>query len=547
MPYEPGTVATVVQLSDLHLLGGQERQEDLLDALVEAMAVERARRGQSVDLLVVTGDVFDSSSLEPARAIGAFRDLHRRLLEALGGPVPTVVVPGNHDRRKMGLVGPHRQELFDHFARAMEGEALVHGSTVPFLSRVVDPEFHGLPFWLIAYDSTYLPRGLLSAGGALRQEDLLHAASTIGDRRPEWPVLFLLHHHLVPTPLTDVGVIDGAGTPAVIRWGLEHLLPALVANGDREELTMTALGSGTALSTLHAMERAVVVLHGHKHYATARLLRGVQSDQGDVMIVSAGSAGTAQPWYPTTSREAAKLWPSFNILELEQDRLHVDDVSFGYGESRGSVVVRPMVAAGKDGARWSLRPVSGEPILPLGPRLSENRLTCRLEASDDGRRWHVHGERLFTGDGDSPSRFSDTVDALEDGRLELVEEGGRHRDGPGLPAEVELHRHTPLRYRIDHGVCRVMSEAERLFGSRHSPYAWLGLMNRYASGEARFEVTGPAGSLRNAFASETDLGNGIERPLRVQAKSNGNDRIVVHYPDCPPRTLIRVYWRLERR
>lgn len=538
---------TVVQLSDLHLLGAQERQQDLLDALVEAMAVERARRGQPADLLVVTGDVFDSSSLDPARAIGAFRDLHGRLLDALGGRVPTVVVPGNHDRRKMGLVGPHRQELFDHFAHAMEGEAFVHGSTVPFLSRVVDPAFHGLPCWLIAYDSTYLPRGLLSAGGALRQEDLLHAAAIIGDRHPEWPVLFLLHHHLVPTPLTDVGVIDGAGTPALVRWGLEHVLPALVANGDREELTMTALGSGTALSTLHSMQRAVVVLHGHKHYATARLLRGVQTDQGDVMIVSAGSAGTAQPWYPTTSREAAKLWPSFNILELEPDRLHVDDVSFGYGESRGSVVVRPMVAAGKDGPRWALRPVSGEPILPLGPRLERNHLACHLEPSDDGRRWHVHGERIYTGDAGAPVRFSDTVDALEDGRLALADPGGRFTDGPGLPAEIELHRDAPLRYRIEDGVCRVMGEAARLFGPRHSPYAWLGLMNRYASGEAVFEVKGPAGSLRDAFASETDLGNGIERPLRVQARSNGSDRIVVRYPDCPPRTLIRVYWRLERR
>ena len=75
-----------------------------------------------------------------------------------------------------------------------------------------------------------------------------------------------------PAPLTDVGVVKVDKTPRLVRWGVEHLLPTLIANADREEMTMTALGAGTSLSTLHALDRAVLVLHGHKHYATARLL-----------------------------------------------------------------------------------------------------------------------------------------------------------------------------------------------------------------------------------------------------------------------------------
>jgi len=446
-------VSLLVQLSDLHLLGDREGQPALLDALVRALDGERRRRERPADLLVVTGDVFDSSSLPADEAIAAFRDLHGRVREALGRPdLPTVVVPGNHDRRRMGIFGPHDQALFDALAEATVGEAFVHGSRVPFLSEVVPPELHGLPLWLVVFDSTYLPHGWLSAGGALRQEDLLHAASVIGRREPSWPVVFLLHHHLVPTPLTDVGIIDPSGTSRLVRWGVEHLLPRLVANGDREELTMTALGSGTALSTLHTMGRAVVVLHGHKHYATARLLRGVEADQGDVMLVSAGSAGTAQPWYPTTSREAARLWPSFNVVELGDQGLAVDIISFGYDDSRGNVVVRPMVRAGREDARWLLRPVTGDVHKrgEAGPRLASNELTCRLEPGSSGppgARWDIVADRRFDGAPErTPAAFSDTVDALEDGTLTVLS-GPKPEDVGGRPGVVEWGAGAPPRRR----------------------------------------------------------------------------------------------------
>ena len=54
--------------------------------------------------------------------------------------------------------------------------------------------------------------------------------------------------------------------PRSARWLLGKALPTLVSNADREELTMTALGAGTALSTLHTFGRPVLLLHGHKHF-----------------------------------------------------------------------------------------------------------------------------------------------------------------------------------------------------------------------------------------------------------------------------------------
>jgi hypothetical protein len=53
-----------------------------------------------------------------------------------------------------------------------------------------------------------------------------------------------------------------------------------------------------------------------------------------------------------------------------------------------------------------------------------------------------------------------------------------------------------------------------------------------------------SGALRGGFASETDLGTGLERPLR-RSPGSTDDALVIDYPECPPRTLIRVYWPLE--
>jgi 3',5'-cyclic AMP phosphodiesterase CpdA len=542
-------MAIIAQLSDLHLLSGEGEQADILAALVAALRQELTERSGRLDLLAITGDVFDTASRAPARSVAAFMELYDELTRALGAPVPTVIVPGNHDRRRSGLLGPFRREPFLELRRALGSRAFVHGTAVPFLSQVVPPEHHRLPVWIVAFDSTYVPSGLISAGGSLRQEDILHAAAAIGTREPDWPVLFLLHHHLVPTPLTDVGVVKVDQTPQLVRWGVEHLLPTLIANADREEMTMTALGAGTALSTLHALGRAVVVLHGHKHYATARLLGGLAQGQGDVLIVSAGSCGTVQGWFPTTAKDAATLWPSFNLIDLLPDRLSVDVVSFGYrGEARGVVHTRPLVSARRSGARFTFTPVRLEAAQAHSPSIDQNELICRLAPNGSAPRWDCYCERRYTGQPlVAPERYGDAVDALEDSELCELDERGQPL-GPSLhpPTQLSLERGRTTRYRIVGAYLRTVADAERMFGLRWAPYAWQGLMNRYASADVRLEIhAGAPKALRDAFASETDLGTGLQQPLALAPESN-DDVVVVRYRDCPPRTLLRVYWPLEQ-
>jgi 3',5'-cyclic AMP phosphodiesterase CpdA len=537
-------LSRIVQLSDLHLLADPREQALISDALVAALADDHARRGGSAALLAITGDVFDSATLEPKSATRVFLELHERIQGAIGGEVPTIIVPGNHDRRRAGLFAPHREELFQVLAHAAPPSVWVHGCDSPFLSRVIPASFHGLPLWVVAFDSSFLPNGLLSAGGMIRQEDLLQAASQLRTN-PDWPVLFLLHHHLVPTPLTDLGAIDLDEQRPLLRWGVQRLLPRIVAHADREELTMTALGAGTALSTLHTLGRAVLVLHGHKHYATARMLDGVAHGEGDVLIVSAGSAGTAQTWNATT-KDAARIWPSFNVAVFEDGRLEVDMVSFSWKERSGArPVVRPLAVARKRGARWDLDPVDVKDERDEGPELELNQSEVTLRPSrSSARRFDADCVRTILGTGTSaPGEYLETVHGIANARL-LLHSDGAHPRLCSVPRDLRLVVGGATRYRLIGGLCRTLTEVERAHGDSGSPFEWVGLMNRYRSASARLTLAGLGEGAADAFASVTDLGTGRERPWPIERSED--QVLTVEHPRCRARTLIRIYWPLQR-
>ena len=538
-------MSSIVQLSDIHLLAAPGEQGAILDALVAALDKTQSRFGVSPELLVITGDVFDSVTVEPKQAVRTFCGLHDRILATVGRALPTIVVPGNHDRRKIGLLGPHRDDLFRHLADALRSRAFVHGTATPFLSAVVPESVHRQACWVIAYDSTYLPQGWLSAGGVLRQEDLLHAASRIDGEHPDWPVLFLLHHHLVPTPLTDIGHIEASENSALVQWSVRHLLPHIVANADREELTMTALGAGTALSTLHSLGRAVLVLHGHKHYATARLLDGMREGQGDVLLVSAGSCGTAQPWSPTHERDVARLWPSFNWIELDEHKAVVHTVAFGWkGASAGAVVFRPLVNAERSAERWALRPLPAVCEEEDGPMLDENHGRYRLTRSSahGGARWDYECVReVRAHEGMRPHRYVETLDGADGAEVRV---NGETRP-QGLPRQLELGLDGRTWFSVTGGLPRTLDEARRLRGERSAPFASLALMNRYRSRSVTLSVDGLGAAANEAFASELDLGTGLEQPARID-RPGSEGRVRVGRENCPARTLLRIYWPLRR-
>lgn len=530
-------MSLIVHLSDLHLLSGAPEQDGILSSLLTALERERARRGREVDLVVVSGDLFETGSVDPKSAATEMSALLRCIDHALGRPTPTLLVPGNHDRRRIGLFGPHRGELFSALRDSLPPHVFVHGCDTPFLGKLVPAAHHGQPFLLVAYDSTYLPSGYLSAGGIIRGEDLLKLAAEIADADPALPVVFVLHHHLVPTPLTDLGPIETHRLPALAHFALHRILPVLVSHADREELTMTALGAGSALSMLHALGRAVLVLHGHKHVATARKLDRVRRGDGDVLLTSAGSSGTAQGWTGSAVPDAARLWPSFNVLELEGDALSVETVSFGYkGRSAAAVTYRPLVWAERRGAEWSLAPVPTSLDDRVGPELTLDESTVTLRSSSDGARWDARVDRRVDPAGArSIRRYVESIEGAPGGTILLDAE---HRP---LPARVEIRPGTPRSFELVSAFLRTWCEASRVRGIASAPYERVGLMNRYRSARARLVLRGLGDRASEAFGSRVDLGTGEERPAPVRREG---DAITLEIDACPPRTLLRIHFPL---
>lgn len=535
-------MARIHHLSDLHLLADGDRQERLLHSLMAALAREASDEPGGPDLLAITGDVFDSSSVERGHAVAHFLEFHARVMEAYGRDVPTIVLPGNHDRRRGGLMGPHNPRLFLALRDGVDPDRVhVAGCKTPILAEIIPDSFHGLDAHVVSFDSTYLPRGLFSAGGMIRHEDILRVAATLADDPRDRPLVLLLHHHLIPTPLTDVSEIVPDAASGIGRWALAKLLPALVANADREELTMTALGAGTALTTLHAMGRAVLVLHGHKHYPTARLLCGSLEGSGDLLITSAGTAGRGERFQAMRQPEAPRLWPSFNVVELGVDDVAVDAVSFSPKNPKRSSTRRRLAQARRQGTRWSSDPVAAT-LRGANLRVAIDEAICSLEPSCEAPRenWDVVCDRTVTRiPGAGLRRYTEFIHGLPGARVTNVDADGAVRDASMATARVDLNLDGSTSYRLESGLCRSIDAAARAYG-RGTAYEWVGLLCRYGAELARLTLR--HGRDVRPFASVTDLTTGRERPA---ALVRGDGTSTLEVPHCAPRTLLRAYWELE--
>lgn len=521
----------LVHLSDLHFGADPEGQRPIFEGLLRVLTGER------VDLLAFTGDVFDDAAPPPAILEG-FLDLHRRLEAALGGPVPTLFLPGNHDRRGDGVFAPYREELFLTLRQrfAARPDVQVFGTATPFLAqRATVP---GFPVDVVAYDSSYLPEGFVSAGGVVRQEDLIHLGAQLAQGDGERPLLFLLHHHLIPTPVTDTGLIATRGRPWLQQLLVGQVLPRLVSNGNREELTMTALGAGSALTTLQTLGRAVVVLHGHKHYATVRLLKGLDGD-ADCLVTSAGSCGLAQDWSGGDVDEAPKLWPSLNLLELDADQVRVTARAWSPWQPERRPSERLLVSARREGRAWVLRDEAG-PERPFEAVLALNEARAELVPSRAqlGRHDVVVQRRLESRPVAWRDEYWEVVEGAPGAVLREVQVDGQPRRDAPCPAKVKVTRDGHASFRVEGGVFATVEEAAAVRPG--TAFQFVELLNRSRAEVASLSVRlGPVGT--TPFASVTDVTTGRERPYPL---TRAGDEVVVRYEQCPARTLLRVYWPL---
>jgi hypothetical protein len=334
--------------------------------------------------------------------------------------------------------------------------------------------------------------------------------------------------------------------PSYLRWPLEEGLAHLVAHGDREELTMTALGAGTALSTLHTLGRAVLVLHGHKHHPTVRLLRGVGERDGDVLLGSAGSAGSVAQWRQAEVPREAQVWPSFNVVTLRGAELDIVSVAFSHQKPEKPPRRATLIRAVRRGARWEPLHAPADPPGPADLPIALNESVIRLRPTfGDRGLWDFECRRTVHGAaGATPGHHLELVHGLPQGTLTVLggdPAGSPTRGARPLPAQVRVPRHGTVAFRVERAACRTAAAGHKHQGA-DAAHAWVGLFVRHGSARARLILGGLSPSRRRPFGSVTDLATGEERARHLEVE--GKDLLLEEH-SCPARTLLRIYWAFE--
>ncbi len=528
-------VRAIVHVSDLHFGRAVDGDDGpSCDGLVDAAKRIFHELGSPPDLLAITGDVFD----DPKRAmkqVASFVEVLRRLRAALGGGVQTAIVPGNHDRRTEGVFHPWTNDLFFALREALAAEpgVTVFGSARS-ATEYADAASDAIGLDVVALDSTRVRFGLASAGGVLAPEDILSAAQRL---RREGPVVFMLHHHLIPTPVTDASRISMKGRSRFQRLVLGKVLPQVLSFADHEELTMTVLGAGTALSLLHALDRPVVVLHGHKHYPTARVLAATRRGEADVMLISAGSAGVREDFAATNV--SARLSTSLNVVRWSDGALRADTWFFASGGEHRRVHVRPLLDASVDGNRWAVHPVDDPPIAK--PRVASDTAAFKLSGfdRDDGRDDLACDRAVEAQAGEVLSPWKERIEGAVGCTVDSVL-GDIERDGDGPPRLV-VKPGAPSSYVVHRGICRTRAALRASYGPEDvAPFEWVGLTVRHGCANARLSIRGLSSEVA-PFGSVTDLHTGRQWPAVLEPADDGVALVVA---PCPAGHLLRIHWEV---
>jgi len=532
----------LLHLSDVHLFKDGNPIPPCWDNLCDAIRQIRAETHGRV-ALVISGDVIDTPTIDPAEIARVTRVAIERVQRAMQNgedpPGPIAILPGNHDRRESGIQEPWTDAALDAIrsgvcelsdvvvAAASRGQR--YAAELESLSKALGAS-------VVAYDSTHTYSGMFSAGGFVRTDDLLSIRSI---SKANEPVIIVLHHHLMPTPVMDLSMIHTDKAGLLARMAVNRILPKLISFADREELFMTAVGAGSLISSMHALQSAVLVLHGHKHYPTARLLTGTTQQTGDIIVASAGSAGVAEPYHVAEAQ--AKMWPSFNAIWMNGHHVDIETVYFAPGGSN-SLYRQPLVSAERHkGMRWSPKPVPTSTTGAARIELDE----ARFVIDSQGQMWNFECTRTIRSLASSDS-WREPV-AVSPGGIVEGEHVGEHVIGTRRFPTIKVGIGSTT-YRARAALCGTCAEARKRYGEDESPFEWVGLTVRKASKQVRLIVEGlPEHARSAAFATVTDLHTGERRPIGAPELSidPATGTVTVDLRDCSARRFLQVLWPLE--
>jgi hypothetical protein len=171
------------------------------------------------------------------------------------------------------------------------------------------------------------------------------------------------------------------------------------------------------------------------------------------------------------------------------------------------------------------------------PRVKRDEARYTLSASAESpERWDLTCERTIQlVEGASLHRYVEFVHSLP---------AVFHRTRAGRRANrrIELRPNGTTRYTIHQALCRTLAEGSRSYGIG-TAFEWVGLICRYGAERATLQLGCAGVGAMRPFASATDLTTGRERPAPI---TPAGAQWTVSAEACPPRSLLRIYWPLER-
>jgi len=268
---------------------------------------------------------------------------------------------------------------------------------------------------------------------------------------------------------------------------------------------------------------------------TARLVAGMTESCGDVLVVSAGSAGTRERVHSARHPDAALLWPSFNLVRVSKKRTRVEALAFPPKSRTRPAFRRELAHARLDAHKWRLAPVSFRVNDP-SPRVARDEASYVLSpAMFSTDFWDYRCERrIELTEGSALARYVDFV--------HTVPRAGRD-SGITRNRRVELTVGGTTHYEEPAGLCRTLEGATFVRGPE-AAFEWVGLLCRYGATRATLRLARSGATDVRPFASLTDVTIGRERPRPIEIS---DEWWVVHANACPPRSLLRIYWPLLGR
>jgi calcineurin-like phosphoesterase family protein len=276
---KPRKYRRLLHLSDLHF-GTEEAIEN--QAILDA---ELSEVVQSVDRVVITGDLFDTPNKNYATLFTNFKNNITRLA---GGREP-IAITGNHDQRMIGLFGEDYKQV-----------ALIGSQKI-----IVDDQCEMI---FVCFNSS--EKGSFARGRITKSQfrQLGGEYRTLTSSRPELksylPVV-LVHHHPFSFEIPPETLVQKA--LKAIGLGDEKLL--VLANS--EELHHWCMDWNIK-----------TILHGHKHkarYVEREIVRA--SDRSALTAIGCGSSLGAEgspvsynmlEWEPSSQRWIASFFESIN-------------------------------------------------------------------------------------------------------------------------------------------------------------------------------------------------------------------------------------------